>query len=155
MTRFFRDFGLYAAWLVAIVATAGSLYFSEVRLFVPCTLCWYQRIMMYPLVILLGVASYRQDRKVVVYALPLAVIGGAFSLFHYLEQKVPGFSAPTLCRVGVPCNQEYINWLGFITIPFLALVAFVLISVLLLGAAWSARPAAASIGRPETAEAGA
>ncbi|ADI13667.1 disulfide oxidoreductase [Truepera radiovictrix] len=153
MTRFFRDFGLYAAWLVAIVATAGSLYFSEVRLFVPCTLCWYQRIMMYPLVIILGVASYRQDRRVVAYALPLAVIGGAFSLFHYLEQKVPGFSAPTLCRVGVPCNQEYINWLGFITIPFLALVAFVLISVLLIGVARSARPAAVSLGRPEAAEA--
>lgn len=135
MRGFFRDFGLYAAWLVAITATAGSLYFSEVRLFVPCSLCWYQRIMMYPLVILLGVASYRQDREIVRYALPLSVLGGAVALFHYLEQKVPGFSAPSLCRAGVPCTQEYINWLGFITIPFLALVAFTLITVLLVGVA--------------------
>lgn len=141
MTRFFRDFGLYAAWLVAIVATAGSLYFSEVRLFVPCTLCWYQRIMMYPLVILLGVASYRQDKKIVVYALPLVVLGGVIALFHYLEQKVPGFSAPSLCRVGVPCTQEYINWLGFITIPFLALSAFIMIGALLIGVARTERGA--------------
>ncbi len=122
-----------------MTATAGSLYFSEVRLFVPCSLCWYQRIMMYPLVILLGVASYRQDREIVRYALPLSVLGGTVSLFHYLEQKVPGFSAPSLCRMGVPCTQEYINWLGFITIPFLALVAFTLITLLLVGVARSGR----------------
>lgn len=141
MRGFFRNFGLYAAWLVAITATAGSLYFSEVRLFVPCSLCWYQRIMMYPLVILLGIASYRQDRGIVRYALPLSVLGGAVALFHYLEQKVPGFSAPSLCRMGVPCTQEYINWLGFITIPFLALVAFTLITVLLVGVARAGSPA--------------
>jgi len=139
--RRLHDYGLYAAWLVAVVATAGSLYFSEVRLFVPCTLCWYQRIFMYPLVILLGVASYRQDRNVVPYALPMAVLGGAVALFHYLEQKVPGFSAPSLCRVGVPCTQEYINWLGFITIPLLSLVAFTLITGLLLGVARAGRSA--------------
>ncbi len=133
------SFGLYLAWLVAITATAGSLYFSEVRLFAPCSLCWYQRILMYPLVIILGIASYRQDRSVVHYALPLSVLGGGVSLFHYLEQKVPGFSTPTICRMGVPCNQEYINWLGFITIPFLALVAFTLITIVLTGVARSRR----------------
>ena len=139
MRRFLRDFGLYAAWLVAVAATAGSLYFSEVRLFAPCSLCWYQRILMYPLVIVLGVASYRQDRSVVYYALPLSVLGGGVSVFHYLEQKVPGFSTPSICRMGVPCTQEYINWLGFITIPFLALVAFTLITLVLLGVARSCR----------------
>lgn len=139
MGAFYRLFGLYAAWLVAIVATAGSLYFSEVRLFVPCSLCWYQRIMMYPLVILLGIASYRGDRGIVRYALPLSILGGTVSLFHYLEQKVPGFSAPSLCRTGIPCTQDYINWLGFITIPFLALIAFTLITVLLIGVARSGR----------------
>jgi disulfide bond formation protein DsbB len=135
MRQLVRAYGLYLAWVVAIVATAGSLYFSEVRLFVPCTLCWYQRILMYPLVILLGIASYRQDRGIVPYALPLSVLGAVVALFHYLEQKVPGFAAPTLCRVGVPCTQEYINWLGFITIPFLALTAFTLITLLLVGVA--------------------
>ena len=141
MRSFYRNFGLYAAWLVAIVATAGSLYFSEVRLFVPCALCWYQRIMMYPLVILLGIASYRQDKGIVRYTLPLTILGGAVSIFHYLEQKVPSFRAPSICRSGVPCSSEYINWLGFITIPFLALIAFTLITILLIGVARSSRSA--------------
>ena len=137
MRTFFRGFGLYGAWLVALTATAGSLYFSEVRLFVPCALCWYQRVLMYPLVLLLGIASYRQDRGVVRYALPLSVLGMGVSVFHYLEQKVPGFRPPSICRAGVPCSQEYINWLGFITIPLLALTAFTLITILLAGVARS------------------
>ena len=135
-----RAYGLYLAWTIALVATAGSLYFSEVRLFIPCTLCWYQRILMYPLVILLGIASYRQDRGVIPYALPLSVFGGSVSVFHYLEQKVPGFGVPNLCRAGgVPCNTDYINWLGFVTIPFLALIAFILITLLLSGTLWAER----------------
>ena len=131
----FREYGLYLAWVVALVATGGSLYFSEVRGFVPCTLCWYQRILMYPLVILLGIASYRQDRAIVPYVLPLSILGGSISLFHYLEQKIPGFGVPEVCRQGVPCSVEYINWLGFVTIPFLALSAFTLITLALTAVA--------------------
>lgn len=123
---------IYLAWVVSVVATLGSLYFSEVRLFVPCTLCWYQRILMYPLAILLAIASYRQDRGVVKYALPLSVLGIAVSGFHYLEQKVPWISSSAVCRSGVPCDVQYINWLGFITIPLLSLVAFGIITVLLV-----------------------
>lgn len=135
-----REYGLYCAWIVAVVATGGSLYFSEVRLFAPCTLCWYQRILMYPLVILLGIASYRQDKGIIPYALPLSIFGGGIALFHYLEQKVPGFGVPNLCRAGgVPCNTDYINWLGFITIPFLALIAFTLITLLLFSTWWAQR----------------
>ena len=126
---------LYLAWLLAIVATLGSLYFSEVRHFVPCTLCWYQRILMYPLVVVLGVASYRQDRGAVAYALPLSLLGIGVSLYHYLDQKIPGFGAPGLCSGGVPCNVSYIDWFGFVTIPFLALIAFSGISAALLGVA--------------------
>ena len=122
---------LYFAWLVAIVATLGSLYFSEVRHFVPCTLCWYQRILMYPLVVLLGIAGWRLDRSIRAYALPLSVLGMGFAAFHYLEQMVPGFGAEALCSTGVPCSGRYIEWLGFITIPFLALVAFTLITIAL------------------------
>jgi disulfide bond formation protein DsbB len=123
---------IYPAWIVATVALLGSLYFSEVLLYVPCTLCWYQRILMYPLAIILAVAAYRQDRQVVRYALPLSVLGVGVSSFHYLEQKVPWISSSAVCRSGVPCDVQYINWLGFITIPYLALVAFALITVLLI-----------------------
>ena len=127
-----RHYGLYLAWLLALIATFGSLYFSEVRHFVPCTLCWYQRILMYPLVLLLGIASYRQDRAIVPYVLPLTLLGVGVALFHYLDQKLPGFGPPGLCSAGVPCNAQYINWLGFVTIPFLSLVAFTGISATLL-----------------------
>lgn len=133
------EYGLYAAWLVAIVATAGSLYFSEVRHFVPCTMCWYQRILMYPLILILGVASFQKDRGVLKYALPLSIIGAGFSVYHVLEQNIPGFGAPQLCQAGVPCNVKYINYLGFISIPVLALTAFSLITLALLGLALTKR----------------
>ncbi|MBA4494538.1 disulfide oxidoreductase [Paenactinomyces guangxiensis] len=127
----FQQFGLYFAWVVSLLATGGSLYFSEVMGFIPCSLCWYQRILMYPLIILLGIASYRNDRAIIPYTLPLSIIGGGISLFHYLQQKVPGLASLAPCKTGVPCSGMYINWLGFITIPFLALVAFILISLFL------------------------
>ena len=124
--------GLYAAWLVALVATLGSLWFSEVRLFVPCTLCWYQRILMYPLAVILAIAAWRTDRGIVRYALPLSLFGAVVAGYHVLEQKIPGFGFPEACRGGVPCNVQYIDWLGFISIPVLSLTAFVLISVALI-----------------------
>ncbi len=121
----------YVAWLVAIVATAGSLYFSEVRFFVPCALCWWQRIFMYPLVGLLAVALFTRDRHVWRYALPLALLGTGTAWYHYLIQRVPSLAAPGVCRGGVPCNVQYIEWFGFVTIPFLAGTAFAIITVLL------------------------
>jgi disulfide bond formation protein DsbB len=127
----FRTYGLYFAWLVSIVSLCGSLYFSEVMRFEPCKLCWFQRICMYPLAILLGIASYRNDRGIIPYARTLSVIGMCISLFHYLEQKVPGFAEVLPCTTGIPCNGQYINWLGFITIPFLALIGFLLITIFL------------------------
>lgn len=123
---------VYVAWLVALTATLGSLYFSEVRQFVPCTLCWYQRILMYPLVVLLGVGAWRRDRGVVAYALPLSLLGIVVAGYHVLDQKIPGFGFPGACSSGVPCNVAYVNYLGFITIPVLATTAFVLISALLV-----------------------
>ncbi|KAB8139157.1 disulfide bond formation protein B [Gracilibacillus oryzae] len=127
-----RQFSLYAAWLVSVIATLGSLYFSEIRGFIPCELCWYQRILMYPLSLILGIATFQNDRSVKKYVLPTVVIGWCISLFHYLEQKVPGFAEIKPCANGVPCSAEYINWLGFITIPFLALIAFTLIIIFML-----------------------
>ncbi len=127
-----RQYGMYVAWVISLVATLGSLYFSEIRHFVPCTLCWYQRIMMYPLVILLGMASYRNQTTIIPYVLPLSIIGGLISVWHYLQQKVSFLGQVVQCKVGVPCNASYINWFGFITIPFLAGVAFVMITVLLI-----------------------
>ncbi|WP_179947366.1 disulfide oxidoreductase [Novibacillus thermophilus] len=126
-----RERNLFLAWVVASTALVGSLYFSEIAGFVPCELCWYQRVLMYPLFLLLGIANFRRDRSVTYYALPFTIVGGALSLFHYAMQKTGWFSSFSPCAEGVPCSGEYINWLGFITIPFLALVAFILIGWLL------------------------
>lgn len=123
---------LYMAWIVSIIATLGSLYFSEIAGFIPCELCWYQRILMYPLVLILGVATFQNDPTAKKYVLPLAVIGWFISLNHYLVQKVPGFAEVKPCVNGVPCTAQYINWLGFITIPFLAFTAFTFIIIFMI-----------------------
>lgn len=120
---------LFAAWVVSMVATFGSLYFSEIRGFIPCNLCWFQRIFMYPLTLILGIGVFQSDYSVKKFVFPLAIAGGTISVFHYMEQKIPGFGGIKPCVSGVPCSAEYINWLGFITIPFLALIAFTLITV--------------------------
>jgi disulfide bond formation protein DsbB len=123
---------LLFAWLSAIAASLGSLYFSEVLQFIPCTLCWYQRILMYPMVILLGIAFYHQDYKITRYVLPISILGVFISGYHYALQKVPALKAFEMCASGVPCSGEYINWLGFITIPLLSFISFVIITMCML-----------------------
>jgi disulfide bond formation protein DsbB len=123
---------LLVAWLSAVIASLGSLYFSEVLQFVPCTFCWYQRILMYPLVIWLGIAFYYQDLKITRYVLPISILGAVVSGYHYALQKIPALQAFEMCSSGVPCSGQYINWLGFITIPLLALIAFISISICMI-----------------------
>ncbi|MFB5196861.1 disulfide oxidoreductase [Neobacillus sp. KR4-4] len=123
---------LLLAWIAAIIATLGSLYFSEVMHFIPCMLCWYQRIFMYPLAIILGVAVYRNDRGIYKYALPLSIIGLLIAGYHTLLQKIPYLQQFEMCTTGVPCSKDYINWLGFVTIPLLALIAFTVITICLI-----------------------
>lgn len=124
-----RQYALYFAWLVSVVATLGSLYFSEIKGFIPCNFCWYQRILMYPLVLILGIGTFQTDSTVKKFVLPMAMIGWSISFYHYLLQKVPGLAPVKPCLNGVPCSAQYINWFGFITIPFLSLTAFTLIIV--------------------------
>ncbi len=123
---------LLLAWTAAIIATLGSLYFSEVMHFIPCMLCWYQRIFMYPLAIILGIAFYRNDQGIYRYVLPLSIIGMLISGYHTLLQRLPYLQQFEMCTTGVPCSKDYINWLGFITIPLLAFIAFTIITVSLL-----------------------
>lgn len=134
MRKFFSSYGLYLAWIIAIIATGGSLYFSEVKFFVPCALCWYQRILMYPFVITLAIASFSQDKGIIKYALPISILGSFVATYHVLEQNIPGFGAPAICKLGIPCSTKYIGLFGleFLSIPVLSLIAFVLISFLLI-----------------------
>ncbi len=122
----------HVALLAAMLATGGSLFFSEVLGWIPCELCWYQRILMYPLTVLLFVGIWRDDRNVYLYVLPLSLMGIAVSLYHYLMVML--IIPPAPCAGAVPCAFDYINIpgaLSFIKIPFLALIAFVIISVMM------------------------
>ncbi len=119
----------FAALMVATTAMSGSLFFSQVLGWLPCEMCWYQRIAMYPLVALLFVGILRRDDKMFRYILPIAIIGAFISTYHILYQKTDWFPAsPCELNSGVSCKGDYLNWLnGLITIPTLALIAFVLV----------------------------
>ena len=123
---------IFLAWLVAALATAGALFMSEVMNLAPCVLCWYQRIFMFPLVVVLVVGLFPFDPKVVRYALPLALLGLAIAGFHVLLMAgvIPEKLAP--CRQGIPCTTVQIEWFGFVTIPMLSAFAFLTVIVLLL-----------------------
>ena len=123
---------LLFAWITAIIAMGGSLFFSEKMGFIPCVLCWYQRILMYPLVLFLGIAFYRNDQTIYKYVLPVSILGMLLSGMHYALQKIPSIQQFSVCTSGVPCSGQYINVLGFITIPFLALCAFTIITISML-----------------------
>ena len=122
------------AWTVAAVATAGSLFFSEVADFVPCRLCWYQRYAMYPLVALLALAAFRRLRPYVPYLLPIPLVGLAVSIHHHYIERNPEAESAS-CKAGIPCSTRWIWEFGYISIPVLAGTAFALISILLV-AAW-------------------
>lgn len=122
---------LWFAWVVAAVATAGSLIYSEVVHFVPCTLCWYQRIAMYPMAAILAVGAIRKDAAARLYALPLALVGLAISIWHNIVQLVPSAEGGS-CNPAVPCSAKYVSVFDFVSIPFMAGAGFTLIAVLLL-----------------------
>jgi len=123
---------VFLAWLIASVSTLGALFLSQVMGIVPCVLCWYQRIFMFPLVFVLAAGLFPFDARIVRYALPLAVVGWMIALFHVLVAAglVPETITP--CVQGVPCKDQAIVWFGFLTIPLLAFIAFSLIGLLLL-----------------------
>jgi disulfide bond formation protein DsbB len=124
----------HIALLAAMIATCGSLFFSEVLGWLPCQLCWYQRILMYPLTVILTVGILRRERGLHWYVLPLSLGGMAVSTYHYLE--VMKLIPPSDCSGAVPCSVDYLTSiltgpLGFVKIPFLALVAFTIISIMM------------------------
>jgi len=123
---------IFICWLIACISTGGSLFFSEVIGYPPCVLCWYQRIAMYPLVLIFLVGLCPFDKKVFKFAMPLVGSGWFIALYHNLlhYKIVPESASP--CREGVSCSDVWINWLGFITIPILSFTAFTLIFILLL-----------------------
>lgn len=123
---------IFFAWFVATIATLGSLFFSEVMEFPPCILCWYQRILMYPLVIILLIGLFPLDKNVFKYSIPFAVLGWLIAFYHNLLQYGLVSKTITPCAKGIPCSTKYIDLFGFISIPMLSLIAFTIILTLLL-----------------------
>ena len=123
---------LFLTWLVASISVMGSLFFSHVMEFAPCVLCWYQRIFLFPLVIILAVGLFPFDKSVVKYALPLAIAGWLTAAYHNLLYAgiIPESIQP--CTQGVSCTEEYIDLFGFLSIPMLSLLSFTTIITFLI-----------------------
>ena len=120
------------AWLVALVTTLGSLYYSKVQYFVPCELCWYQRICVYPFAVILGIAAWRRDAGIRVYAIPVFAIGMVIAAYHTWIQAYPPSDGTSFCTIEAPCTTRYVWEFGFVSLPFMALSAFVVMTALLL-----------------------
>ncbi len=123
---------IFICWIVASVSTLGSLFFSEIMELAPCALCWYQRVFMFPLVIILLLGLFPFDKSIIKYALPLAIAGWGFAFYHYLLYS--GFIPESIqpCSQGVSCSETYLDLFGFLTIPMLSLISFSSIIGLLL-----------------------
>ena len=121
---------VWLAWVVALVATVGSLMYSELFHYVPCRLCWFQRIAMYPLAVVLLVGAIRREATVKFYAIPVALIGLVISVYHNVLQFYPSLEG-TSCDPLVPCSARSIEMFGFMDLPFMAGAGFIVIAVLL------------------------
>lgn len=122
---------LFICWLIASISTLGSLFFSEIMKFPPCVLCWYQRICLFPLVVILLTGLFSFDKSVVKFALPLALVGWFIAFYHNLLYSgiIPESIQP--CSQGVSCTEDYISLFGIFTIPMLSIISFSTIVVLL------------------------
>ncbi|WP_413584807.1 disulfide oxidoreductase [Bdellovibrio sp. HCB274] len=120
---------LQLAFLISLIATAGSLFFSDVMKLPPCVLCWYQRVCMYPLVVVFGLPLVKNVKDSAVYGFTLSLIGFGIAVYHNLlyYKIIPDSITP--CTQGISCTSRQIEWMGFITIPFLSLIAFLLLSI--------------------------
>jgi disulfide bond formation protein DsbB len=122
---------LFSVWILATISTLASLFFSEVVKLPVCSLCWYQRIAMYPLVVILPIALFPFDAKVTRYAGVLVLFGWLTALFHVL--LVAGFIPKSAqpCVAGIPCSETHLNLFGFLNMPMMSLITFSIMGLLL------------------------
>lgn len=131
---FFGKYAIVFAFLIALTATLGSLFYSEILGYNPCKLCWYQRILMYPQVLLLGFAYWRKDKNIVDYSIILSALGAGIAFYHYLLQRniVQEILPCSAVGYSVSCAEKFVMTYGYITIPLMALSAFLLILILMI-----------------------
>lgn len=139
LKRFYKKFRdllkgreVLISFVISLIATFGSLFLSEIAKYTPCEFCWFQRIFMYPLTIILGVAYFKKTKDVEKYVLPLTFVGGIISLYHnYLQRAANPFAPCSAVGFSVSCTEKFFTYYGYITIPFMALTAFVTIFILM------------------------
>lgn len=130
LINFFTKNAISLAFFVSLAAVSGSLYYSQIVGLTPCELCWFQRIFMYPQPILLGLAWLKKDKGIINYSLALVSVGALISLYHnYIYYTAPPV---TFCSIITPCTQPYVIGFNYLSLPLMALTAFVMIGLLLL-----------------------
>src|SRR3990167_2363595 len=120
MMQRLTPYALYLAWLPALFSMLISLYLGEGLGWPICVLCWYQRIALYPLAILLGIAAYRDDHHIAIYAWPFVIINALIASLQYIEQMHPHGFTLSVCHIGASCSEIVWHW-GFITLPLLSI----------------------------------
>jgi len=130
---FFRKYGLLFAWIIAILASLGSFFFGEILKLEPCLFCWYQRICIYPLVIILGIAFFRRDYNISIYVIPLSIIGALIALYQIFMEKILPPLSSAYCKACIIYNSSYPIFGINVYFPILSLIAFLAIPLLLIG----------------------
>jgi len=126
MGTWIKDHIIYLAWITAVIAMSTSLYFHFIQHFEACELCWFQRILLYPLVIILTVGIWKKDRNLAFYVLPFSILGIVLSIYHYMIQQNFINVSEIACNL---CHTMYLSLFNFVTIPFLSLISFVIITI--------------------------
>lgn len=133
LNQFFVRNTLFFSFILALVSTLGSLFYSDIAGYEPCKLCWIQRIFMYPQTILLGMAAYKKDKGIIKYSIILSIIGALIALYHYLIQRGTITGVPcSAVGYSANCSQVFVMTFGYITIPLMALTAFLLMTLLMI-----------------------
>jgi disulfide bond formation protein DsbB len=130
-----KQYALYFAWVISLVGLGISFYYGEILRFEPCRLCWYQRMSLFPLALLLGIAVFRNDRKFILYALVLAGIGELFALYQLFEHYFPSLHSQVMCGASVNCGESFVEVFHVAAFPVLSAVGFAVIGLLL----WAAK----------------
>lgn len=128
-----KNFPLLLSWLFALFATMMSIFFGEILEYEPCALCWYQRICLFPLVLVLAVGIYRQDRMSALYVIPQVIVGMCIALYQFIYPIIlPYLGIVPVCTFGKDCTTSPFEFFGFINLPFLGLLSFLILLILLL-----------------------
>lgn len=135
MRRFIKEHALYFAWIITLIGLFCSLFFGEMLHHEPCRLCWYQRICLFPLALILGIAAYKEDSRIIAYALPLTALGTLFALYQLLGIFFPSVSTHKLCGYETDCSENLVELWGFLSFPLVSLIGFLLIGFFL----WQAK----------------